>query len=76
MTRPTHANKAIEAAVRQAEARGWRYKAAGKSAHCWGRLLCAEATPAGCQMSVWSTPKSADNHAKQILRMVKRCPHC
>jgi len=24
-------------------------------------------------MSVWSTPKSAENHAKQIIRMVKRC---
>lgn len=76
MTRPKHPNKEIEAAVAHAESKGWRYKAAGKSAHCWGRLLCPDATPAGCQMSVWSTPRSPENHAKQIKRMVKRCPHC
>jgi hypothetical protein len=26
-------------------------------------------------MSVWSTPRNAENHAKQIKRIVDRCPH-
>lgn len=26
-------------------------------------------------MSIWSTPKSAQNHAKQIVRTVDACEH-
>jgi hypothetical protein len=27
-------------------------------------------------MSVWSTPRNAENHAKKIIRKVDNCPHC
>lgn len=26
-------------------------------------------------VSVWSTPRKAENHARDILRAVNRCPH-
>lgn len=74
-SRPTHPNKEIEAAIKYAESKGWRYKAPGKSAHAWGRLLCSLADRDGCQMSVWSTPKNPENYAKQIRREADKCAH-
>lgn len=71
--RPCHPSKEIEAAVVQAEALGWRF-VKGRS-HCWGRLLCPKNDRDGCQLSVWSTPKNPENHARAILRAVKRCEH-
>jgi len=76
MPRPRHPSAAVEAAVKYAEELGWRYKAPGKSAHSWGRLLCPEHSRDGCLMSVWSTPRNAENHAKKIIRKVDNCPHC
>lgn len=75
MARKQHPNKEIEAAICFAEAEGWRYKKAGSSAHAWGRIICALNSRDGCAMSIWSTPKSTHNHAKQIMRRVKRCSH-
>ncbi len=73
--RNKHPNKEIQAAISFAQENGWRYKEAGKSAHAWGRLLCPLTDREGCSMSIWSTPRDADNHAKQIRRKVNSCPH-
>ena len=73
--RKKHTDKEIEAAIQYAEAKGWRYVKAGKSAHAWGRLLCPQQERDGCSMSVWSTPRNAYRHAKQIRSRVKACPH-
>ena len=70
-----HPNKEIEAAILYAESKGWRYKESGKSAHAWGRLLCPLHAREGHQMSIWSTPRNAYNHAEQIRRLVDRCAH-
>ena len=75
MTRPRHPNKEIETAIREAERLGWEVIKSGKSAHGWGRLLCQEQSRQGCQISIWSTPRSPENHARQILRAIARCPH-
>ncbi len=75
MRRKKHPNKEIEEAIQYAESKGWRYKKAGKSAYAWGRLLCPETSVEGCQMSVWTTPRSTGNHAKRILRKVDNCDH-
>ena len=75
MVRPRHPNKEIETAIQYAEARGWRYKKAGHSAHAWGRLLCPLQTQAGCMLSVWSTPRNVVNHVIQIRKRIKQCPH-
>lgn len=71
--RPKHPTKEIEAAVAYAEARGWTWRKG--MGHCWGRLLCPHHDRDGCQISVWSTPKVPEHHAKAIKRAVDRCPH-
>ena len=73
--RPKHHNKSIEQAIKNAELKGWRYQAAGISSHSWGRLLCPLNNRSGCIMSIWSTPRNQENHAKQIKRNVDACEH-
>lgn len=75
MKRPQHPDKAIEFTVRCALIQGWHYVSPGKSAHCWGRLMCPETSRQGCIMSVWSTPRNTLAHARQISRVVNRCHH-
>lgn len=69
--RPKHPKKEVEAAVAAAEAKGWTWRPLGH----WGRLFCPHADESGCQVGIYSTPKNAGNHAKQIIRAVGRCPH-
>lgn len=71
--RPSHPNKEIEAAVSHAEALGWRWSKVG--GHAWGRLLCPHHDRDGCVLFIWSTPRNPENHARQLLRQVARCPH-
>ena len=73
MARPVHPDKDIEGAVSFAEGKGWRYVAS--SGHSWGRLFCPGGQPGDCIISVWSTPKDAFAHARQIRRRVNACPH-
>jgi hypothetical protein len=73
MARKRHPDKEIEEAVAYAEGLGWRVIPI--SGHAWGRLYCAHADRDGCMISVWSTPRSAGNHARDIIRAVSRCPH-
>lgn len=75
MTRKKHPNKHIEKAIQQAEEKGWRVLETGKSSHAWGRLLCPETSRFGCQISIWSTPRNPENHAKQIISAVEKCEH-
>jgi hypothetical protein len=71
--RPRHPNKEIEDAVQYAERKGCRFvKGRG---HGWGRLLCPFNTREGCQVSIWSTPRNPEGHAKSIVRAVNRCAH-
>jgi hypothetical protein len=71
--RPRHPNKEIEDAVSYVEALGWRF-IKGKG-HGWARLLCPRNDRDGCQISVWSTPRNPQNHAKDIKRVADRCAH-
>lgn len=73
MNRPRHPKPAIESAVRYAEQMGWRWEVS--HGHAWGRLFCPHATREGCIVSVWSTPRSADNHARHIRKVIDQCPH-
>ncbi|HXV62901.1 MAG TPA: hypothetical protein VEK15_19540 [Vicinamibacteria bacterium] len=68
MARPTHPRRVIEEAVQYADSRGWRFVEAGGSSHAWGRLYCPEESREGCMLSVWSTPRVPENHARQIRR--------
>lgn len=72
MSRPRHPDKEIEAAVAEAETKGWTWR---KQGH-WGRIYCPQADRDGCQVGINGTPRNAGNHARQIRRAVERCPHC
>jgi hypothetical protein len=73
ISRPRHPKPAIEKAVRYAEALGWRVVLSG--GHAWGRLFCPRSSRDGCIISIWSTPRSPENHARQIRNRVDACPH-
>lgn len=59
----------------EAESAGWRIEKAGPRAKPWGSARCAYANRDGCRLSILSTPKSAQNFAKQIRKAVAACPH-
>jgi len=71
--RPRHPKPEIERAVQYAEQIGWRVQIS--NGHAWGRLFCPHASRMGCIISVWSTPRSADNHARHIRKQVDKCDH-
>ena len=73
MARPRHPNKHIEAAVRYAERLGWRVEIS--QGHAWGHLLCPRQGREGHIVPVWSTPRSPENHARQLRRRIDSCPH-
>lgn len=69
--RPRHPKKEVEDAVRYAEGRGWHIAMA--DGHAWAHLLCPLAAREGCWVSVWSTPKNPENHARKIRRLIDKC---
>ncbi len=73
MARLRHPNKEIEAAISAAEDLGWTVYISPKG-HAWGHLYCPKNDRDGCIISVWSTPRSKENHARSITRKVKLCP--
>ncbi len=75
MPRDRHGNWEVEVALLYAEARGWRVEPT--PGHALGRLCgpsekSADRDDAFEVMSVWSSPKSAHQHARQIRRVVDR----
>ena len=78
--RTRHPDKEIEAALRTLEATGWTVQnAKGRSSHAWGFALC----PANarnlcrsgqfCRMSVWSTPRNPQAHARMLVSKAAGC---
>jgi hypothetical protein len=73
MNRPRHPKPPVEKAVRYAEELGWHVEIS--AGHAWGRLFCPFSSREGCIISVWSTPRSPENHARHIRKAVDACPH-
>jgi hypothetical protein len=76
MGRSRHPKKEVEEAIRYAEAHGWRVAVGGS--HAWGRVYCPYNDPVCrcgefCITSIWSTPRSAGNHGRQLKRVVDNC---
>jgi len=76
MPRNRHPKKEVEEALVYAEKFGWRVEIGGT--HAWGRIYCPyndQECRCGefCISSIWSTPRSATNHAKQIRRVIDSC---
>lgn len=70
-----HPNKHIRAAVDYALSKGWRLVKSGARAHAWGRLYCPAGVRGGCTITVYSTPRVPEHHARYIRRRVDDCPH-
>ena len=77
MPRSKHPNKTIESALKYVEQNGWSIEKTGKSAHAWGQMLCPSNNRCRggnfCRTSIWSTPRSPENHAKAIRSIVDKC---
>ncbi|GGK30950.1 hypothetical protein [Salinarimonas ramus] len=76
MARKRHPSKEIEAVLEQLEALGWTV-IEGKG-HAWGLLRCPTNNTECrcgrfCQMSVWSTPRDPERHAKQLRQKALAC---
>ena len=76
MKRSRHPKKEVEEAIRHAESHGWRIEVGGS--HAWGRMYCPYADPdcrcgEFCITSIWSTPRDAVNHGRQLKRVVNNC---
>ena len=76
MKRSAHPKKDVEKALQYAESQGWRVVQGGS--HAWGKMYCP-ANAADCRCgefcitSIWSTPKSEQNHAAALRRVVNNC---
>ncbi|EPI2105625.1 hypothetical protein ACS5F0_001374 [Providencia rettgeri] len=70
-----HPNKHVQAAIEYAIENGWVRVTAGNSSHTFCKLRCGNAVGEHKthMMSVWSTPKVMEVHAKQIIRKVNHC---
>jgi len=66
--RRTHAKKEIEKALREAELAGLNVTDSSGRGHSTHVISGDQPHP----FRVWSTPKNADNHAKQIRRHIRR----
>ena len=74
MRRARHPKKEVEGALQELEATGdWSVTVVYSKGHRWGAAKC-RFKHRECQIGIWSTPRSAGNHAKQILRAAARCP--
>ena len=72
-----HPNRHICEAIAYGLDNGWTLRQSGPRAHTWG--LCPPADRTGCIRAVYSTPRSSEDHAKDLRRAVHRCPyegHC
>jgi hypothetical protein len=73
MNRPRHPNKHIEKAIQHAESLGRRVEMSDGHAFCM--IFCPLETPDGHIVSIWSTPRVPENHARHIRRKVDSCEH-
>ena len=64
-----HPKKEVRRALDEATARGWQIET--RHGHAWGIARCGQ----GSKISIFSTPRNAENHANRIRRALERCPH-
>jgi predicted Zn finger-like uncharacterized protein len=66
-----HSKKQVRKALDEADEAGFDVQDTS-AGHRWGIVRC---TKCGQTFSVWSTPRVADNHAKQIRRFIANHSH-
>jgi len=73
-----HPDKDVRAAIEMAVSKGWRFEEG--NGHAFGKLFCPwndQACRCGafCVLSVYSTPRNPQGHARTIRRKVLGCIH-
>jgi hypothetical protein len=73
-----HPDKHIRAAIDDAISKGWRFEKS--NGHAFGKLLCPwndDDCRCGvfCVLSVYSTPRNPEHHARTIRQKVVGCIH-
>ncbi|WP_126462697.1 hypothetical protein [Providencia rustigianii] len=63
----------MQQAIEYAELQGWFIVMGSHSSHCYAKLRCGIEGHQDHMLSIWSTPRNPENHAKQIKRMVDKC---
>lgn len=76
MSRKKRPKQEVEEALLYAQEHGWRVVTGGS--HAWGKLYCPHNDKEYrcgefCITRIWSTPKNAGSHARQIRRVVDKC---
>lgn len=64
----------IEAVLKFAESLGWQV-IQNKRGHAWGKLRCPLGTREGCNISIYSTPRNPDVHARYLQQCIRN-GHC
>jgi hypothetical protein len=73
MSRWSHSKKQVRDALDHADIGGFGVEPkSGRSGHAWGGIRCQVCRQ---RFTVFSTPRSADNHANQIHRFIARHSH-
>jgi hypothetical protein len=67
----SHSKKQVRDALDGAHEAGFTVRETS-AGHRWGYVECGKC---GQRLSVWSTPKNADNHARQTRRFLQRHGH-
>lgn len=73
MRRSRHPKKAVEEVLQELEAAGWRIEAS--QGHAWGKAKCPRYDRTGCVVSIWSTPRNPESHARHLRNILAKCPH-
>lgn len=72
-----HPDKDINKAIKHAVECGWTVKKSNAQAKPWGIMKCPLnskcRTGNSCSVSIWSTPRDPQNHAKMIFKVVDGC---
>jgi len=74
MARGRHSKQEVEKVLAFAETIGWTVEER-HNGHVWGRLYCPERSRSGCVMSIHSTPKVPEHHARRLRRDIEKCQH-
>jgi hypothetical protein len=43
--------------------------------HCWGKVACSPVGSDRCEKLIFSTGRAGESHAKDLIRLIRRCPH-
>lgn len=73
MAKGRHKDKDIQAAIEYAVSNGWVLEVGGS--HAWGFLYCPHHERGGCRRPIYSTPRNAWKHARDIRHSVDTCRH-